>query len=72
MLKTPKDRLAAITKKEEMEHRMQLTLQNKRKLNNLSIVERDHLPFAKLKMKIASSMPNAPKPPVFKTQFTYE
>ena len=60
MLKTPKDTLAAITKREEMEYRMQQTLQNKRRLNNLSIIERDHLPFAKLKMKIASNMPAAP------------
>jgi hypothetical protein len=72
MLKTPKETLAAISKKEDMEYRMTVSLQNKRKLNNLSIIERDHLPFAKMKMKIACGMNDAPKRPLFKTVLPYE
>lgn len=32
----------------------------------------DHLPFAKLKFKIAASMPDAPQPPRFKVDISQE
>ena len=73
MLKTPKETLKAISRKEEAERRMESANPNKKKIiSKLAIGEKDHLPFAKLKVKIASSMPDAPKLPTFKVSVTAE
>lgn len=73
MLRTPRDTLKAIYKKEETEFKMETTTANKRKNpNQLTASDKDHLPFAKLKIKIAASMPDAPKLPTFKVSLTFE
>jgi len=76
MLRTPKETLKAISRKEETEYKLEMSHHgggNKRKnLNQMIRAERDHLPFAKLKVKIASSMPDAPKLPTFKVNITIE
>lgn len=73
MLSTPKDTLRAISRKEETEFRMENANANKRRpLNQLGLGEKDHLPFAKLKIKIAAAMPDAPKFPTYKTTLSFE
>lgn len=72
MLTTPKETLIAITEKEEMEFKMQQVQNIKKSSQKPNLIERDHLPFAKLKLKIASEMPDAPKMPVFKINLTFE
>jgi len=74
MLRTPKETLKAISRKEETEYKLEQSHQanKKRNLNHMMRSERDHLPFAKLKVKIASNMPDAPKLPTFKVNISTE
>ncbi len=71
MLRTPKDTLKAISRKEDIEYKMEVNNVNKKK-GQMFMADKDHLPFAKLKIKIASGMPDAPKVPVFKINISNE
>lgn len=74
LLKTPKDTLNSILKKEDMERKMQEMMgsdSNKKNVNKYAAVA-DHLPFANLIGKIASELPDAPKIPAFSITMHYE
>jgi len=71
MLKTPKDNLIAISKKEEMEFQMRQSFSTQSKGKKIAF-ERDILPYSKLKMKIAMKLPGAPKSPDFKIDLSHE
>ena len=71
MLRTPQETLKAISRKEDIEFKIEVNNVNKKK-NPFFLADKDHLPFAKLKIKIASSMPDAPKVPVFKINISNE
>lgn len=71
LLKTPKDTLSSILKKEDLERKM-IEMSGESKKGNRYVVGNDHLPFSNLIGKIASELPDAPKIPSFNITMTYE
>ncbi len=66
MLRTPVEKLKIINEKEDLEFKMLLTNKNNElKGSKKNLFERDHLPFAHLKKRLAHALSNAPKRPNF-------